>query len=236
MDRNAFQKCSYGVYLVSTHDGGKLNGQIANTVCQITSEPPTVSVSINKENLTHELIAKSKVFSISVLSEETPMQFIGRFGFKSGRDTEKFDGIRYRLGATQSPIVLEYTTSYMDCEVAGSMDAGTHTVFLGRVLEAEVIGDGHPMTYEYYHQVKGGKSPKAAPTYAGPAPGKEVEKPKKEVGTMASYKCLVCGYIYDPAEGDSAADIAAGTAFEDLPDSWVCPVCGAPKSEFEKIG
>jgi rubredoxin len=91
------------------------------------------------------------------------------------------------------------------------------------------------MTYEYYHQVKGGKSPKTAPTYAGPSLPEEINKTDKEVRAMASYKCAVCGYIYDPAEGDSAGGIAAGTSFEDLPDSWVCPVCGAPKSEFEKI-
>lgn len=234
MDRNAFQKCSYGVYVVSTHNGGKLNGQIANTVCQVASDPPTVSVSINKENLTHELITKSRVFSISVLSEEAPMQFIGRFGFKSGRETEKLEGIGYKPGKTGSPIVLDYATSYMDCEMIGSMDVGTHTVFLGIVVEAEVVGQGHPMTYEYYHQIKGGKSPRTAPTYAGPAPTEGSRKTETEA-KMASYKCSVCGYIYDPAEGDPAGGIAAGTAFEDLPDSWVCPVCGAPKSEFEKV-
>lgn len=179
MDRSAFQKCSYGVYIVSTQDKGKLNGQIANTVCQITSEPPTVSVSINKENLTHELITESKVFSISVLSEDAPMQFIGRFGFRSGRDTEKFEGVNHRFGSTGSPIVLDHTTSYMDCEMIGSMDVGTHTVFLGRVVEAEVVGEGHPMTYEYYHGVKGGKSPKTAPTYVGPQSAEEPKKTKR---------------------------------------------------------
>jgi flavin reductase (DIM6/NTAB) family NADH-FMN oxidoreductase RutF/rubredoxin len=234
MDSNAFQKCSYGVYIVSTQNNGKLNGQIANTVCQVASDPPIVSVSINKENLTHGMMTESRVFSISVLSEEAPMQFIGRFGFKSGRDIDKFEGVGYRVGKTKCPIVVDYVTSYMDCEMAGSIDVGTHTVFLGRVIEAEVVGQGHPMTYEYYHQIKGGKSPRTAPTYAGPAPVRGSEKKETEA-KMASYKCVVCGYIYDPAEGDSAGNIPAGTAFEDLPDSWVCPVCGAPKSEFEKV-
>jgi flavin reductase (DIM6/NTAB) family NADH-FMN oxidoreductase RutF/rubredoxin len=233
MNKGALQQCSYGVYVISTQGEGKLNGQIANTVCQITSDPPTISVSLNKDNLTHDLIVKSRVFSVSVLSEEAPMQFIGRFGFKSGRDTDKFDGTGYRIGRTSSPIVLDYVTSYMDCELMDTMDVGTHTVFIARVVDAEVVGEGRPMTYEYYHQVKGGKSPKTAPTYIT-ADGQE-NKPEKEERTMASYKCLVCGYVYDPAEGDSMSDIPAGTAFEDLPDSWVCPVCGAPKSEFEKM-
>jgi flavin reductase (DIM6/NTAB) family NADH-FMN oxidoreductase RutF/rubredoxin len=233
MNKGALQQCSYGVYVISTQGEGKLNGQIANTVCQITSDPPTISVSLNKDNLTHDLIIKSRVFSVSVLSEEAPMQFIGRFGFKSGRDTDKFDGTGYRIGRTSSPIVLDYVTSYMDCEVMDTMDVGTHTVFIARVVDAEVVGEGRPMTYEYYHQVKGGKSPKTAPTYV--AVNGQDKKPEKEEKTMASYKCLVCGYVYDPAEGDSMSDIPAGTAFEDLPDSWVCPVCGAPKSEFEKM-
>ncbi len=234
MNTTALQQCSYGVYVITATDGGKLNGQIANTVCQVTSVPATVSVSINKQNLTHELISKSRAFGVSILAEETPMQFIGRFGFKSGRDNEKFEGIAYKLGKTGAPIVLDHATSYMDCELVAAMDAGTHTIFLGRVLDAEVVSDGRPMTYEYYHQVKGGKSPKNAPTYAGPAEDEKASK--KEGKSMASYTCNICGYVYDPAQGDPDGGIAAGTAFEDLPDSWVCPACGAPKTEFEKTG
>jgi flavin reductase (DIM6/NTAB) family NADH-FMN oxidoreductase RutF/rubredoxin len=232
MNRTALQQCSYGVYIISAQDGGKLNGQIANTVCQVTSEPATVSVCINKQNLTHELISKSRAFGVSILAEETPMQFIGRFGFKSGRDNEKLEGINYKMGPSGSPIVLEHCTSYMDCELVTSMDAGTHTIFLGRVVDADVVSDGRPMTYEHYHTVKGGKSPKTAPTYVGPS--EDEEPSKKERKTMASYTCSICGYVYDPAEGAPDVGIAAGTAFEDLPDSWVCPTCGAPKTEFEK--
>ena len=232
MNRTALQQCSYGVYIISAQEGGKLNGQVANTVCQVTSDPAMVSVCVNKQNLTHDMIAGGRAFSVSILDEETPMQLIGLFGFKSGRDIEKFEGINYKLGQTRAPIVLDHTTSYLECELAGSMDVGTHTIFLGRVVDAEVVSDARPMTYEYYHRIKGGKSPKTAPTYAGT--GREEKIRGKEEKTMASYKCIVCGYIYDPAEGDSASGIAPGTAFEDLPDSWVCPVCGAAKTEFEK--
>jgi ferric-chelate reductase [NAD(P)H] len=180
MNKAALQKCSYGVYIVSTQSDGKLNGQIANTACQITSEPATVSVSLNKDNLTHDLVNKSKVFSVSVLSEDAPMQFIGRFGFKSGREADKFDGVNFRIGKTSSPIVLDYVTSYMDCELISSMDVGTHTIFVGRVIDAEMVGEGRPMTYEYYHQVKGGKSPKTAPTYIAPSePEKILQKEEK---------------------------------------------------------
>ncbi len=103
MNTTALQQCSYGVYIISAQGNGKLNGQIANTVCQVTSQPATLSVCINKENLTHELISESRAFGVSVLAEETPMQFIGRFGFKSGRNGEKFEGIRLQGGADRLP-------------------------------------------------------------------------------------------------------------------------------------
>ena len=114
MNTTALQQCSYGVYVISAGTGGKLNGQIANAVCQVTATPASVSVCINKENLTHELISASRAFSVSILAEETPMRFIGRFGFKSGRDGEKFEGVNYRIGQTGSPIALDYSTSHMD--------------------------------------------------------------------------------------------------------------------------
>jgi flavin reductase (DIM6/NTAB) family NADH-FMN oxidoreductase RutF/rubredoxin len=233
MNKNALQKISYGVYVITSQFDGKLNGQIANTVVQITAEPCTIAVSLNKLNLTHELVTKSRFFGISILSEEAPMQFIGQFGFKSGRDIDKFKGINYKAGVTSSPIVLDYTTSYLECEVINSMDAGTHTIFLGRVVDAEIVSDAPVMTYAYYHLVKGGKSPKTAPTYIETS--QEVKPEKKEGKTMTKYRCTVCGYEYVPEQGDPDGGIAPGTAFEDIPDSWVCPVCGAAKSEFEKV-
>jgi flavin reductase (DIM6/NTAB) family NADH-FMN oxidoreductase RutF len=165
MDRKTLQKISYGVYIVSSKKGDKLNGQIANTVFQVTSEPPEVAASICKQNLTHEYIRESGVFAISILSTEAPMKFIGIFGFHCGREIDKFERINYRVGKTGAPIILENTIGYIECEVIGSLDAGTHTIFLGKVIEAEQLNSGEPMTYAFYHNIKGGLSPKAAPTY-----------------------------------------------------------------------
>lgn len=233
MDRVALQSCSYGVYVVCAKKDGKFNGQIVNTVFQITSEPPTVSVSINKQNLTHEYIDAGKVFTVSVLSQETPMSFIGHFGFKSGREIDKLATVQHKVGVTGAPVVIENALSYLECEVVGSMDVGTHTIYVGKIVDAAVVQQGTPMTYEYYHKIKGGKSPKAAPTYVkeeAPA-GKPAEA---AAGKAAKYVCSVCGYVYDPEQGDPAGGVKAGTAFEALPDAWVCPVCGAPKTSFEK--
>jgi flavin reductase (DIM6/NTAB) family NADH-FMN oxidoreductase RutF/rubredoxin len=228
MNIKAVQKICYGVYIVSSKKDDKINGQIANVAFQITSEPPTIAISINKQNLTHEFIEASKVFSLSILSIEATMALIGRFGFKSGREIDKFKDTAHRIGATGTPVVLENTSGFVECEVLSSTDVGTHTIFIGKVVESEVLSDAEPMTYAYYHQIKGGKSPKTAPTYI------QEEGELIKTTTSGKYKCKICGYIYDPATGDSEGGIKPGTSFEDLPDGWTCPICNAPKSEFEK--
>jgi len=235
MDVQALYKLSYGVYIVTSKKGDRLNGQIANTVFQVASEPPTVAVSINKNNLTHDFIKESRVFAASILCQDTPLTFIGRFGFKSGRDSDKFEGIDYKIGETGAPLVLDNATAYLEVRVKQELDAGTHTIFLGEVVNAGVVSDKVCMTYEHYHQIKGGKTPKAAATYIEGKEEKKTEGKKEVKGDMGKYKCAVCGYVYDPKEGDPENDIKPGTSFEKLPEDWTCPVCGAAKSEFEKM-
>ena len=156
---------SYGMYVVSSMKGGKFNGQIANTVFQITSKPVNIAISINKENLTHQYIEYSKVFSVSILSRDAPFPFIGLFGFQSGRNVNKFETTRYKLGVTGAPVVEDYSMGYIEAKVVSEMDAGTHTLFVAEVLEAEKLRDGVPMTYDYYHNVIKGKTPEKAATY-----------------------------------------------------------------------
>jgi len=237
MDLKALFNISYGIYIVSSKKEGRINGQIANTVFQTTSEPATLAICINKKNLTHEFITKSRVFAVSVLEQETDMKFIGRFGFKSGRDEDKFKGVDYKIGITGSPIILENTLAYIEAEVVKEMDAGTHTLFVGKLVEAENIKKAKPLTYDYYHQIKNGISPKNAPTYIPKEEksGEETNKERKELEKMSKFKCTVCGYIYEPKKGDPESGVNPGTPFEDLPDDWVCPVCGAGKDEFEEV-
>jgi len=165
MNVKALYKLSYGLYVVSSRKGDRINGQIANTVFQITSEPPAIAVSINKNNLTHEFIRESRVLTASILSQDTPLSFIGRFGFKSGREIDKFDGINYKMGETRVPVVTDNTLAYLEARVTQELDAGTHTIFMGELVGADVIKEGEPMTYAYYHQVKRGTTPKTAPSY-----------------------------------------------------------------------
>jgi len=228
MDAKALQKIGYGVYIVTSTSGTKINGQIANTVFQVCSEPAIISIAINKKNLTHEYISKSGVFCVSILAQDTPLSFIGQFGFKSGRDINKFEGVNYRQGTTGSPIVLDNSIAFIEAKVINTVDVVTHTLFIGEVVDAGTLKDGIPMSYDYYHQVKRGTTPKSAPSYV------DVKKEEAQV-KMDKYQCDICGYIYDPAKGDPESNIPPGTPFEKLPDGWMCPVCGASKSDFKKI-
>jgi flavin reductase (DIM6/NTAB) family NADH-FMN oxidoreductase RutF/rubredoxin len=227
MNPKALQKLGYGLYVVCSREEDKFNGQIANTLFQVCSEPPVIAVAINRQNLTHEFITKSKVFTGSILSQEAPLPFIGNFGFKSGRQFDKFKSLQYKLGETSVPIVLDHTVAYLEAKVLNQIEVGTHTVFLGEIVGGDIVKDGDPMTYAYYHQVKRGTTPKSAPSY--------VEETKKVVSSAIKHKCNVCGYIYDPEKGDPDGGIKNGTPFERIPDSWACPVCGANKDMFSKM-
>ncbi len=212
MDKRALFDLSYGVYVVSTKDGDRSTGCIANSAMQVTSQPATVAVSVNHLNYTNECIKKSGVFALSILPESADPAIIGEFGFKSGRDEDKFS--RVQSNKSHGDILIPSAAkSFILCRVIDTLETSTHTVFLGEVTDAEVIGSGEPMTYSYYHKVIKGKSPKNAPTYLEENPAEE----------KSVWQCSICGYVYD---GDAP--------FEDLPESYVCPICGVPKSLFKK--
>ncbi len=167
MDKSALFKLGYGVYLVSASLGEKLNGQIATVVFQITSEPACIATCINKLNLTHEYIQKSGKFGVSVLEQDAPITFIGKFGFKSGRDINKFEDTKFEISPDGTPLVTENTVAVLEAKVINQMDIGTHTMFVGELIDCKTISEAIPMTYAYYHEVKKMKSPKTAPTYNG---------------------------------------------------------------------
>ncbi len=165
MDKRTLHKISYGLYIICSKKDGKINGQIANTVFQVTADPQTIAVSINKENLTHEFITESQVFTVSILDQQTPMTLIGTFGFKSGRNIDKFQNIEYQIGKTGAPVVLTNSIAFIEAKMIDKIDVGTHTIFIGQVEEGKIFSENNAMTYEYYHKVKGGISPKTAPTF-----------------------------------------------------------------------
>ncbi len=165
MDKKALYKITYGLYIVASRQGDKVNGQIANSVFQVTSDPPRVAVALNRENLTHDMVMESGVFSVSVLGQNTPFKFIGLFGFRSGREVDKFSSVNYEVGQTGAPLVLDHTIAWMEFETERWLEVETHTIFIGILKGGKVLQEGPPLTYEYYHRVLKGKVPKTATTY-----------------------------------------------------------------------
>ena len=218
MNKNVFRNLSYGVYVVSTLDNGRNTGCIANSIMQITSSPATIAVSMNHDNYTNSCIENSGMFAVSILSETSDASLIGRFGFQSGKDINKFDGIDFDV-KSDLPIITD-SCGYIVCKVIDKMETSTHTVFLGEVIDGDVIGSSPAMTYAYYHKVVKAKSPKNAPTYIA----EETVSAEMSVTTSSEkWICGICGYVYD-----------GETPFEELPDSYVCPICKQGKDKFRK--
>ena len=225
MDSKIFRSMSYGVYVAGTMDGDRPTGCIVNSVMQITSSPATVAISVNHDNYTNGCIAKSGLFSFSILAEDSDPGLIGGFGFRSGKDVNKFDGVDHEM-ADGVPVVKD-SCGYVVCRVINTMETATHTVFLGEVIDGVVYeGNRKPMTYAYYHQVVKGKSPKNAPTYLPEEEEKAQEADQQKVVSVkeekvsSKWKCQICGYEH---EG------------EELPEGFKCPWCGQPASVFRKV-
>jgi flavin reductase (DIM6/NTAB) family NADH-FMN oxidoreductase RutF/rubredoxin len=220
----ALFKLSYGLYIVSSGDISKGNGFISNTFFQVTAEPARFASCCNKLNYTAELIQKTGAFSVSVIHQDTSADIIGRFGYKSGSDFDKMEGMKVRYGETGVPIVLNDAIAFLECKVIQKIDVGTHWLFIGELIQAELLDDTkEALTYLYYRQVKKGLAPKNAPTY--------IDKSKLETREStikaAKHKCSVCGYVYD--------DAVEKIRFVDLPSDWICPICGSEKEDFIEL-
>ncbi|NMA67662.1 MAG: flavin reductase [Clostridiaceae bacterium] len=212
MNPKVLWNISYGVYIISSMDGDRPTGCTANSVMQVTAEPATIAVSINHDNFTNECIKKVKKFAISILLETSDPSIIGTFGFKSGKETNKFDNVSYEL-KENLPIVKD-SCGYIICNVIDMMETQTHTVFLGEVIDGDVFDESEQvMTYAYYHKVIKGKSPKNAPTYMP-------DEDKKQDVNTSKYECQICGYIY---EGET------------IPQDYMCPICGQGAEYFKKL-
>ena len=244
MKVKAFHKLSYGLYLIASEYQGKKSGYIANTAFQVTSEPPQLAISCHKDNFSAQIILNSGAFSVSVLKREVNMKIIGDFGFMSSTDINKFAGINYLKGLSGSPIVTDSAVAWFDCKVVKSIDLGSHYLIVGEVIDSDELSDEEPLTYQYYREKYKMFSPKNSPTY--------IEKSKLEAETSATavtveepehehifdgenYICQICGYTYNPEEGDPTMGIPPGTPFEKLPEDYKCPVCNASKEYFKPV-
>lgn len=167
INTEVFFKVPYGMYVVCSGNKTCGNGFIATVVFQVTAQPIQFGVCCNKDNHTATLIQQSGVFSISVLSEKTSVDIIRDFGFKSGKNNvNKMEGRDIKCGLMEVPVLMENIVAYLECKLVQTVDVGTHYIFIGEVVNAEMIdSEAETMTYMYYRNVMKGKSPKNAPTY-----------------------------------------------------------------------
>lgn len=246
MRLKAFHKLSYGVYIVATEYQGKKAGYIANTAFQVTAEPEQLAISCHKKNQTTQAILNSGIFSLSVLKQELDMKIIGNFGFMSSSDLDKFKGVNTMTSRTGAPIILDSSVAWFDCRVVKSVDVGTHYLIIGEVVDAEELSDEDPLTYKYYREHYKMLSPKNSPTFIDRSvleeekalPEQQVKAQEEEhehIFDGKKYVCVICGYTYDPEEGEPPIGIPPGTPFADLPSDYRCPVCNASKEYFQEV-
>ena len=205
MNSKAMYNLSYGLFVLSARQDGKDNGCIINTAGQVTTEPNQITIAVNKLNLTHDMVAVTKKFTVSILSEKADFSLFKRFGFQSGRDADKFlmlDG-KKRV-ANETFAVTQGTNGYISAYVTQQIDVGTHTIFLASVTDMDVWDNTPSATYAYYQS-----NIKPKPQPVG----------KTEQGKTI-WRCRVCGYEY---------------VGEELPDGFICPICKHPASDFEKL-
>lgn len=258
MSFKVLRKLSYGMYVIGTKVDNRNVGCFVNTVTQVTSQNPIITVCINKNNYTNEAIRKTKRFSVSILSEKTNPLVIGTFGFFSSKEKNKFEEFDYEeVECTENhdgefkqmffeheeiaetlPVLKENICGSLICEVIQIIDAETHDIFMARVVE-EKKGEEDliPMNYRFYHEVIKGTAPKTAPTYAEDnTENNEIEKQEnlKSEGEIKmenqEAKKYMCT-ICGYIYDDSKEDVK----FEDLPDDWKCPKCKVGKNLFKEI-
>ena len=206
IDNKAIFNISYGLFVLVARQGDKDNACIINVAQQVTSDPLQIAICVNKQNLTHDMVLRTLKFNLCPLSEKATMKPFQHFGFQSGKTVDKFAESEVELRTDNGLRYLpKYINSVISCVVTKSIDLGTHTLFIARVMEAKVLTDSPSITYAYYQQ------------YIKPKPS---IPPALEPSNKKKWVCEVCGYVY---EGD------------ELPADFICPWCKHPASDFKLV-
>lgn len=184
MDNQALFKLSYGLFVLTARDGEKDNGCIINTAIQAASTPNQLSICVNKANYTHDMIVRTGIFTVSILTQKASFDIFKRFGFASGRDVDKFaDYVECKRGENSVYYITEATNAYISVKVSKTEDLGSHTMFVGEITDMEVLSEEPSVTYAYYFQhIKPKPEASASPS------GKTV------------WRCKICGYEYEGEE------------------------------------
>lgn len=222
MDRKAFFTMTCGLYVVSAEAEGRRAGCVVNTAVQVTSAPPQISVAVNKENATAGVIAWAGAFAVTVIDVTADMPFIGDFGFRSSASYDKFAGYEVRRTALGAPFTPEHAAAVFACRLVNTIDVGTHWLFIGEVVDAERLNENEPITYDYYHKVLKGKTPPKASSYMAEEVKEATAMEATQEKKTYKFVCTVCGY-----------EVEVDTP--ELPEDFVCPVCGVGPDQFELV-
>lgn len=220
IDTKAFRNLSYGLYIISSKKDGKPVGCVVNTFAQVTSSPAQVSVAVNKDNYTAQGIQETGAYEVAVMNESASMELIGTFGFHSSVDTDKFSEFETAVSEQGIKYVTQSSCAHFSVNVTQQLDLGSHFLFIGEVVDAAPIAGDSPMTYAYYHQVKGGKTPPKASSYNGGDDTGADAASAGESKPKIAWRCKICGHI---------------EYVDELPDDFTCPVCGVGRELFERI-
>ena len=205
MDKKAMYKLSYGLFVLTAKEADKDNGCIINTAIQAASEPNQLSICVNKQNYTHDMVKRTGEFTVSVLSRNADFGLFKHFGFQSGRDVNKFENFtQCSRGANGIYYITEGTNAYLSVKVKKTEDLGSHTMFIGEITDMEVLSEAPSVTYDYYLN-----NIKPKPQAVGTAEGGQT-----------IWRCTICGYEY---------------VGEELPEDFICPLCKHGAADFEPI-
>ena len=207
MNRKAFDRINYGLFLVWAALDGRFQGCVVNSLHQVTSTNPIkFSLTLSKSNETFKAVEAAGSFAATVLSKDTPKERIDLFGYKSGRVVDKFEGLPVETDGAGNPYLRDYALSRISCRIVEKLDLGNYMLYIAEVTEAEVLGDGPALTVDDYKN-GGGATPAAATVYRTLEPN-------------VGWRCTVCGYVAER---------------ETLPDGYQCPICRANKDKFVKV-
>lgn len=221
VDTKAFRNLSYGLYIISSKKDGRPVGCVVNTFAQVTSTPAQVSVAVNKENFTSQGIQQTGAYEVAVMNESASMELIGKFGFHSSAEVDKFADFETAVSEQGLTYVTQSSCAHFSVKVTQEIDLGSHILFIGECVAAEPVAGDAPMTYAYYHQVKGGKTPPKASSYnGGDDASADAASKSNETKPKIAWRCKICGHI---------------EYVDELPEDFVCPVCGVGRELFEKI-
>ena len=207
MNRKAFSRINYGLFIVGAELDGKPQGCIVNSLHQVTSSMPfKFSLTVNKSNETFKAIEAKGSFAATVLAKDTPKDLVNLFGSKSGRVVNKFDGFDVERDGAGNPYVKDHALARFSCKVVEKLDLGTYMLYIAETTEAEVLGEGPALTVDDFKN-DGGSTPPTA-TVVRTLEGNE------------GWRCTICGYVAEK---------------ETLPDGYQCPICRANKDKFVKL-